>query len=444
MNDKKSIDRLYQEKFRDFEMVPNDLVWQNISAKIRNKKKRRILPIWSRIAGVAAAIAIFFSIGNQFFEVTPSVVEVGENPVLKNTEKEPAKVTRIADQNSVTPSAEKLNENFSENKSIIISKPSERKSVVDQIIEVKTESADTKIVQTFPNFENHGFFILKTENLNYEDSDISASLSKADFSENQNNKLALLEIEKTEEEIQNTPTKTSKVKIGTFASPIYYNGFGEGNVIDPQFADNKQKTEVTMSYGINFSYAITDNIKIRSGVSKVAMSYNTMDIAFGPDMNPVLLRNVDYNNYGDHIEIADVRKSNSTDPYAPQNQIDGLNTDLGYINQKLAFIELPVEVEFTIIDKRFALNLIGGASTLFVDENTISVHSRDVSTPIGESSNLNDVSFSTNIGFGVGYKLSKKFQLNVEPMFKYQINTFSSGNFNPYYLGIYSGIQYKF
>jgi len=117
----------------------------------------------------------------------------------------------------------------------------------------------------------------------------------------------------------------------------------------------------------------------------------------------------------------------------------------GLLNQKMGFIEVPVELEYNLIDKKFELNIIGGASTLFLDENSISLNSGN-STAMGEASNLNEISFSTNIGLGLDYNLSEKFKLNLEPMLKYQLNTFNSASSEnqPYYLGIYSGFSYKF
>ena len=34
MGDKKHIDRLFQERFKDFETAPNDAVWESIEAKL--------------------------------------------------------------------------------------------------------------------------------------------------------------------------------------------------------------------------------------------------------------------------------------------------------------------------------------------------------------------------------------------------------------------------
>ena len=67
-------------------------------------------------------------------------------------------------------------------------------------------------------------------------------------------------------------------------------------------------------------------------------------------------------------------------------------------------------------------------------------------TYIGEANNLNNMSYSTNLGIGLEYKLSKSLNFNFDPMFKYQLNAFSNdaGNFKPYILGIYSGLSYRF
>ncbi len=97
-----------------------------------------------------------------------------------------------------------------------------------------------------------------------------------------------------------------------------------------------------------------------------------------------------------------------------------------------------------MIDKKVGFNIIGGASTLFLDENSISLKTTDFSTQLGESNQLNNVSFSTNIGLGVDYEISNSFQLSIEPMFKYQINTYNTSNVNPYYFGVYSGFSFKF
>ncbi|MBC8883582.1 hypothetical protein H9X57_09985 [Flavobacterium piscinae] len=54
MKDKKNLDRLFQEQFKDFEEIPPEIVWKNIEAELTKKKKEessrcginsRVLPL---------------------------------------------------------------------------------------------------------------------------------------------------------------------------------------------------------------------------------------------------------------------------------------------------------------------------------------------------------------------------------------------------------------
>jgi hypothetical protein len=64
MSEKKNLERLFQEKFKDFEATPSPAVWDNIEAELRKKKKRRVIPLWFRLSGVAAILLIGFVIGD--------------------------------------------------------------------------------------------------------------------------------------------------------------------------------------------------------------------------------------------------------------------------------------------------------------------------------------------------------------------------------------------
>jgi hypothetical protein len=90
--------------------------------------------------------------------------------------------------------------------------------------------------------------------------------------------------------------------------------------------------------------------------------------------------------------------------------------------------------------------VIGGFSTLFLNENEIYSVVEGNRTLLGEANNINDMSYSANFGLGLNYHISDKLKLNLEPMFKYQINTFNntSGDFQPYFIGVYSGFSFKF
>jgi hypothetical protein len=121
----------------------------------------------------------------------------------------------------------------------------------------------------------------------------------------------------------------------------------------------------------------------------------------------------------------------------------GSNAEL---SQRIQYYEVPLELKYALLNKKVGIHFIGGMSTLFLGTNEVSVQAGSVDEVIGEANNLNSVSFSTNVGLGFDYKLSKKFTFNLEPMFKYQLNTYtdSSVDFRPYTLGVYTGLSFKF
>ena len=81
MSERKNIDRLFQEKFKDFEVNPPKDAWANIEAKLDEKKKKRVIPFWWKLSGAAAVFLIGFlifkSINNG--EIKPENSVVNDN-----------------------------------------------------------------------------------------------------------------------------------------------------------------------------------------------------------------------------------------------------------------------------------------------------------------------------------------------------------------------------
>ncbi|WP_034060086.1 outer membrane beta-barrel protein [Lacinutrix jangbogonensis] len=231
------------------------------------------------------------------------------------------------------------------------------------------------------------------------------------------------------------------------AGPVYYNTLGKGSHIHDQFIDNPKNGEINTSYGINVGYALNDRLKVRTGINKLNLSYDTANVIVyenvtsTPSGSP--LRNIDFvpTSQGQNISVL---SSNSLSV----QQIDGfINDDLNAaLSQRLSYLEVPLELEYAVVKKRFGINLIGGFSTFVLSDNEVVTEVDNRKTKIGEANNINTVSFSANAGIGIDYKFNKSLKFNLEPTFKYQINAYSetSGDFRPYIIGVYTGISYKF
>lgn len=112
MNDKKNIDRLFQEKFKDFEVIPDEIVWEKIKAR-QNKNKKRIflIPFWYRVAGVAALIALIFGISslplNNGLQQNNTITDSDTQNTIEQTKTIPDKQVKPPTENVIVTSEEK-------------------------------------------------------------------------------------------------------------------------------------------------------------------------------------------------------------------------------------------------------------------------------------------------------------------------------------------------
>ena len=104
MSDKKHIDRIFQEKLKDFEATPDKAVWDNISSQLNQKKKnRKVIPFWWKLTGVAASLILLLTVGNLIFndsKITTNAVD---------TEKIDSNNKKVDENNNAIVNIEKEN-----------------------------------------------------------------------------------------------------------------------------------------------------------------------------------------------------------------------------------------------------------------------------------------------------------------------------------------------
>lgn len=490
MSDQKHIDRLFQEAFKDFEEAPNDAVWEQIEAKLKEKKKRRVVPIWWRYGGVAALLLLLLTVGVGLFNNDASV----ENPIQVVDSDENIDSNENNDSNSNTNS---INNAF-ENKDALTDTNSSEDDLKNTLN--SKENATSAKKETL--FNNNRSSSVATTNSNEDKnsnssnenkpqqlksangtSDQIATSTEEDLNNPSNANDSAIDKEQLKDAIKNTKAddviansngknpnenqksiedaieaskhiddeekeKLNRWRIAPNAAPVFFNTLGQGSSIDPQFNKNSKSAETNMSYGVIASYAISDKLRVRSGVNKVNLGYSTNDVVVLQSLNGrssiSFLSNVkpELSNSSDDISVLSSQNfaNKSSASFATTS---GVNTS---INQSFSFIEVPLEIEYALLDKKIGINVIGGFSSFFLSDNELTSNFGTGETSIGEANNINDVSYSANFGLGLNYKFSKKINLNVEPMFKYQINTFdnTSGDFKPYFIGVYTGFGIKF
>ena len=472
MKQKKNIDQLFNERFANHQADPASHVWDKIQARLEKDKKDRVIAIWWRTAGVAASLALIFSLAG-LLDNTQSNSIVEQQPEVKNNSTPSPKIdkaveinlrqdnTRVATTNkdaqnqTITPQIEVNDNKTSKNKIIVLNKP---KNAVAKLAVKKDAGVPAKnlgVAVVKPN--NSPVISENKEIINTEvvvptgSSTVIAALENIspEGAEKQSIFDAIKEQKQLESKdaVAKISSQENLWEIAPNIAPVYYNTLSQGSSIDASFADNSQSGDVNISYGIGVRYALSDRLKIRSGISNVALSYSTSGIELGDGPVSLALKTIDYASEGVVVIAQDLGT------FSSQNQ-DGTFGDItpkstngeAFINQNISYYEVPLELSYTLFDSAFGLDVIGGVSTLLLGNNEVSVTAGNYNEVLGSANNLSSLSFATNIGLGLHYKMSSKFKLNIEPMFKYQLNPYtdSSVSFKPYYLGVYTGLSFKF
>jgi len=552
MKDNKNIERLFQEKFKDFEALPPQDSWDVIASRLNEKKKKkRIVPIWFQFSGIAASLFIIGSLiwnfssesnttegpnfnntivntedsesnsnnsnitspkneaivydsksneenldkktnnstnqyneklideklvnsklknnsnrrnglvsngklenninvnsnqkgfkkdKNNFKKQSSSEIN-SENVFVANAEKNKAKRKSKSKSNKNNSAFENL---FDDNNVVDNSredKNSINKETIDAFFENKTSNATTITNNDSIIKQTNNSDVIVSNEIITQDSTLVAEVSK------ETNPLEELlkekEAGKNEDEKEE---KRSKWAISTNASPVYFNSLAQGSSIDQQFDSNSKNYATTLSLGIAGSYAINNKLSLKTGVNNINISYNTNDVLFDARMNnvenniPTISRNPEASN------MVFSSKANVVETLSGDVENVIIENNVGALQQNISYIEVPLELSYKLLDKKFGIEVIGGMSTLFLNQNNISLVANGIEMEVGRANNLNSIHFSSNVGLGFKYSFWKSFNANFQPMFKYQINTFSenSGNFKPYFIGLYTGISFSF
>jgi hypothetical protein len=75
MKEKKNIDNIFNEAFKNFEATPSPRVWENIQTQLKKEKKeRKVIPLWVKLGGVAALLALLLTVGNSIYNSPNNIV----------------------------------------------------------------------------------------------------------------------------------------------------------------------------------------------------------------------------------------------------------------------------------------------------------------------------------------------------------------------------------
>ena len=402
MRDFKNIDRLYQENLKDFEVFPPTKSWDAIEAQLVTTPRKRRFPIWLKISSIAALLMLFFSVGTIYF-----IPKNDFSNIFLPSPEEKEEIIGNKNGATATPSVKNSSDKEDSINEADLNEDSPITSLIEQTDEILEDNSEESTINNKPL---NKYLLTDTSNLPLQNAD--------------------------DNEIEKKEITKNKFSVATIFAPIYFSSFGDGSGVGDQFKDNPVSGNSSYSYGVKFAYQLTNKFSLQSGVNLINLGYTTNNVYVTPGVaivgfsnlssSPVLARSEDLANSKDN----------------------GINTfdNIGSLNQVFGYIEIPVELKYSVVDGKLGVNLVGGFSTLLLNRDEVFVETNNFSQSLGSSNNLRSVNFSGNFGVDVDYSIRKNLYINVSPMFKMHTNTFSrnSGSLQPYYLGVYTGLNYKF
>lgn len=487
--DNRDLDNLYRDKLGDFQDQPDPLLWDRISKSLDEKKKKsRIIPLWWRWGAAAAVLvgALFlFAPWEGGDDQLPAVTITPPADAPAQDRLQEAPGSRTAAGSGVVDGAAGSEPSTAVEATVDAANayaqsgnaPAEGVSQENQLSGASDPAAgglaangnSAKLQETGKPIPADG---VQAQQANASSPVKGQEPEKGPEAIAKSPESALAAVSGDGEDTEQGAQETGKISIfdainesedatavardeggkwlvGPSVAPVYFSSFGNGSPIASDFVDNPKSGTVNMSYGLQVSYKLSKKLRLRSGVHRVDYGYNTENVGFtsSPTARPnSLIRTISYSEESRNLVVESmVGGQPPVEPIANDVSAPSPARE-GQMAQEFGYLEVPLEMQFSLIDRKWGLDLIGGMSSLFLIDNAVNLESSGSVTEMGEATNLNSLNFSTNFGLGLFYRFNPSFELNLQPMFKYQLNTFSetSGNFRPYSIGIYSGLSFRF
>ncbi len=431
----KDIDAVFKNGLSDYEVAPEEYVWDSLEKSLASQRKQqRTLLLWRSLAAACIAGFIMLTVGllyNVSESSVETVVQLPENNRLQTdvTEAEApvAKVEPMVAQQKDVGGA------------IIADKPIENTEMSTAVAEpALTETSQFEMAYLASNsspivqgeYEVDQNLRVKTENVYFPLYNYNTESS--------------------------SKKKKTSISVGGVVSPSYNSkvsyGVATKNAINGS-ANADEKGINSLGGGLQVRVNTGSRWSFETGVmySQVGQSVNNIQStrAFS-DFQTVRQQSgtVIANSMGDVV----VKGTNTEFMSAPamaasRNEAPVLNYSSGYnsIKQTLDYIEVPVMARYSLFKNFPYLSLAGGFSSNFlVDNSAYAVDGRS-KEKIGETSDIKSFVISSSVGLGVDVPITQTIRLNVEPRFKYFLNSVSSNeytSFQPYTFGVYGGLTF--
>lgn len=425
--------------------------WETIEKQLDEPKKKRRGIIWVWFGSVAASIALIGSLYNAFKP------HESKSDIPSFVKKEPTKsspTTRQNDRQNLSPDHKikdnPLSDEFKESTNFDADHYTQMNQPIGSSQNVLNRKQSPSQLENKYNFfskedqflspiqpnETHQFLnnqkekqieLEKNNELDIDQNSIaSTTTTPTEIKENEEkvNELITLKEEQTKENTIDIKSIESKPKlyISSYFSPIKM--VDDQSILSNNFNSHTIENALTYAYGAKIAYQINDKMRLRSGISTLAIDQRTGDVTTVAAATPIT-SNVqsltDGPTVSQHIHYTTDKTILTNAENFPTAFYSGENNRLTY---QLQFVEVPIELEYRLFNiNKLNISAVAGGSYYFLTKNEIFLtNPSNLREKIGYATNVNTNSFSTNAALKFEYQINKKILFQVEPNYKLIMN----------------------
>ncbi|KJF42598.1 outer membrane beta-barrel protein [Draconibacterium sediminis] len=475
MSKKLNIDDSIREKLDGFSAAPPSHVWDSIQSQLdgQRKKRRRVYAGWISAAAVVvlAFIAGWYFSGKTVIE-EPTMAE--QQPAPEKTQ-EPAvlpqdkgieiEVDQLAGAQDINTTDTKTNKTISETRML-----AEGERAVDQNESETEQFIATRSAESYSLLERiEAIFAANQSNVSLVEKSNETKIEERFTADEM---LIAANLRNLNEQKQ----QEHGWIIGAQVSPGYSSHSASHN---DSYAQNmtyeSDNGGSNIGGGISVQYKTGKRLRVESGIyyakdgQKADNSFNLFasdkDMLYGaaPDaaydgMNTGFSNLVQtgrseggiaMNSTAGVIEMKSTpRGANISANLENSNDVTAqrLYSD-GEFSQVFEFVEVPLYLRYSVLDKKIGVELLGGINAGFVIGNNAYLDNSYGVQNIGSTADISTLNFSGTLGVGVNYALGKHFSFALEPRLNYYLSSINSNpdvNYRPYRIGFYTGVYYEF
>jgi len=492
MESSENIDRYFKDKLENYKESPPQDTWDKIANQLGHRRKRKMVIFISRIAAgitilLSLSIFLYFTQKGKPGELahqTDTITGIkSDHPDKSTVQISERQIENMENELSGSGTEGITSRDKSEYSGMTGSHTVEQISQPGRISEddmIRRSSAVENMASTpIPVSETISYLMpIECEYLDVDYSGYDQPFTALDFRiRGQAHQLATDQIMAfIDEETVEKERQTAWLIGGQFAPLYSYRDLKSEsyqNYVKDQI-NSKESGILAYAGGINFAVSPLKRLSIQGGFyySKYGQEKNSLEfVAFlFPDPTKEIMDDYAMNAVGSEEQTQAVYIGNSTgkimagdqslvnanralNSYLPteQNGVNQLNSSLPIrsITQFFEYLEVPLNLKYKVLDKKFDVSLMGGISTNFLVGTDIQLNYTDNSSKNADytTEGLNQINYSGLLGIGFEYPLLKNLILNVEPKFRYYMNAIDKEqvyDIHPYSIGIFSGVSYVF